>query len=56
MWRDCRTKYGIAEAREICTRYLEMQAHTKDEAEIAFCKELSETMTQERNEPIYAKL
>lgn len=56
MWQDYKNQYGVITARIMCLRYLDLQARTTDEYERAFCRELREAMTMERNmkdEPYY---
>lgn len=40
MWRECCLRYGDAEARTICNRYLNMQIHTTSQEELQFCRQL----------------
>lgn len=44
MWKEYCVVYGVERAREICQRYLDMQASTLIEEELVFCHELSEAM------------
>lgn len=44
MWRDYAARYGDAEARGICNRYLDLQVRTTDPEELAFCRELYAAM------------
>ena len=44
MWQDYKTRYGEAEARGICNRYLDMQVNNQDAGELQFCRELFAAM------------
>ena len=46
MWHEYVIKYGEAEARWICNRYLDMQVFSKDPEEIQFCRELYAAIPQ----------
>lgn len=44
MWQEYREKYGDAEARGICNRYLDSQVRNDNPEELQFCRELYAAM------------
>lgn len=47
MWKEYAARYGVAEALEICNRYLDLQIRTTAPGELQFCRELYAAMRED---------